>query len=148
MLTLVAAVLVYDLAYDPFPDLIEGLEACDALSFAFPLALSLNAMSDTRVEKDMTYRLSSENKRLYELFLAEAMVQAMLRRIWIIEDFVAGLSIEQLFGRPRRVGCDILGQNQRDSTDVFCSDHASADGGEQNSALVIMHADAADFSQS
>ena len=52
--------LVYDLAYDPFPDLIEGLEARDALSFVFSLAVSLNAMSETKVEKDMMYLLDSE----------------------------------------------------------------------------------------
>ena len=49
MLTLVAAVLVDDLAYDPGVDLIEGLGARDAPSFA----LSLNAMSETSEEKDM-----------------------------------------------------------------------------------------------
>ncbi len=48
-LTLVAAVLVYDLAYEPVVDLADGLEACDALSFA----LSLKWRSDTNVEKDM-----------------------------------------------------------------------------------------------
>ena len=49
MLTLVAAVLVYDLAYDPTTDLAEGLDGRDDSS----LALSLNAMSDTRCEKDI-----------------------------------------------------------------------------------------------
>lgn len=50
MLTLVAAVLVYDLAYDPVVDLAEGLEAR-----ALPLGvLSLNARSETSEEKDMT----------------------------------------------------------------------------------------------
>jgi len=49
MLTLVAAVLVYDLAYDPAVDLAEGLETRDDPTFA----LSLNAMSETRWEKDI-----------------------------------------------------------------------------------------------
>lgn len=49
MLTLVAAVLVVDLAYDPGVDLMEGLEARDGPSFA----LSLKAMSETSEEKDM-----------------------------------------------------------------------------------------------
>ncbi len=49
MLTLVAAVLVDDLAYDPGVDLIGGLKARDAPSFA----LSLKAMSETSQEKDM-----------------------------------------------------------------------------------------------
>ena len=66
MLTLVAAVLVYDLAYEPFPDLIEGLDARDTLSFAFSLAVSLNAMSETKVEKDMMYFLKLRSKALYE----------------------------------------------------------------------------------
>ena len=52
-LTLVAAVLAYDLAYDPVVDLIDGLEACDALS----LALSLKWRSETSVEKDMVLML-------------------------------------------------------------------------------------------
>ena len=72
----------------------------------------------------------------------------MLSRIWKMDYFVARLSIEQMFGRPSGAGRDIFRQKRRDSSDVFCSDHASADGGEQNAALVIMHADAADFSQS
>ncbi len=49
MLTLVAAVLVDDLAYDPGVDLIGGLEARDAPS----CALSLKAMSETSEENDM-----------------------------------------------------------------------------------------------
>jgi len=48
MLTLVAAVLVYDLAKDPTVERAEGLEARDEPSFP-----SLNAISDTRLEKDM-----------------------------------------------------------------------------------------------
>lgn len=49
MLTLVAVVLVFDLAYEPFVDLAEGLEAGDTPS----MAPSLNAKSETREEKDM-----------------------------------------------------------------------------------------------
>lgn len=49
MLTLVAAVLVDDLAYDPDADLGEGLEGRDIPSFA----LSLKAISETSEEKDM-----------------------------------------------------------------------------------------------
>ena len=49
MLMLVAAVLVYDLAYEPVVDLTEGLEARDTLSFA----LSLKARSETNDEKDI-----------------------------------------------------------------------------------------------
>ena len=36
-LTLVAAVLAYDLAYEPVVDLADGLETCDALSLALSL---------------------------------------------------------------------------------------------------------------
>ena len=46
MLTLVACVLVYDRAYEPAVDLGDG--RCDVLS-----TLSLNAMSETRVENDI-----------------------------------------------------------------------------------------------
>jgi len=49
ILTLLAAVLADDLAYDPAVDLAEGLEARDAPSFAW----SLKAMSETSEEKDM-----------------------------------------------------------------------------------------------
>ena len=49
MLTLVAAVLAYDLAYDPV-DLGEGLEARDAWSLE---GLSRNAKSETNDEKDI-----------------------------------------------------------------------------------------------
>ena len=51
MLTLVAAVLAYDLAYEPVVDLGEGLEVRDAPSFA----LSLKVKSDTRDEKDIVF---------------------------------------------------------------------------------------------
>ena len=50
MLTLVAAVLAYDLAYEPAVDLREGLEVRDAWSL---LLLSRNARSETREEKDI-----------------------------------------------------------------------------------------------
>lgn len=50
MLTLVAAVLVYDLAYDPVVDLAEGLERRDAWSLE---VLSRNARSDTNEENDI-----------------------------------------------------------------------------------------------
>lgn len=50
MLTLVAAVLAYDLAYDPVVDLAEGLEARDACSLGL---LSRNARSETNEEKDI-----------------------------------------------------------------------------------------------
>lgn len=50
MLTLVAAVLVYDLAYEPTVDLAGGLVGRDAASFG----LSLNAMSETSDENDIT----------------------------------------------------------------------------------------------
>ena len=50
MLTLVAAVLVYDLAYEPVVDLIEGLEVRDAWSLGL---LSRNARSETNEEKDI-----------------------------------------------------------------------------------------------
>lgn len=53
MLTLVAAVLAYDLAYDPVVDRIEGLEARDVWSLR--LLLSRNAMSETREEKDIMW---------------------------------------------------------------------------------------------
>ena len=53
MLTLVAAVLAYDLAYEPVVDLIEGLEARDAWSLR--LLLSRNAMSETSDEKDIMW---------------------------------------------------------------------------------------------
>lgn len=56
MLTLVAAVLVYDLAYEPTVDLAGGLAGRDAASFG----LSLNAMSDTSDENDITLFSSSE----------------------------------------------------------------------------------------
>ena len=44
-----AAVLVYDRAYEPVVDRADGLEACDALSFP----LSLKCRSETKEEKDM-----------------------------------------------------------------------------------------------
>lgn len=50
MLTLVAAVLAYDLAYDPVVDLAEGLEARDAWSLGL---LSRNARSETNEENDI-----------------------------------------------------------------------------------------------
>ncbi len=51
MLTLVAPVLAYDLAYDPLVEAKEGLEGCDVRSLR---SLSRKAMSETKVEKDMT----------------------------------------------------------------------------------------------
>lgn len=50
MLTLVAAVLAYDLAYEPAVDLAEGLEARDAWSLGL---LSRNARSETSEENDI-----------------------------------------------------------------------------------------------
>lgn len=50
MLTLVAAVLAYDLAYEPVVDLAEGLEARDAWSLGL---LSRNARSETSEENDI-----------------------------------------------------------------------------------------------
>ena len=49
MLTLVAAVLMYDLAYEPLVDRREGLETRLAPSGG----LSLKAMSETRDENDI-----------------------------------------------------------------------------------------------
>ena len=54
MLTLVAAVLAYDLAYDPAVDLAEGLEARDAWSLGL---LSRNARSETKEEKDIMLKV-------------------------------------------------------------------------------------------
>ncbi len=66
MLTLVAAVLVYDLAYEPVVDLAVGLEARDAPSFA----LSLKARSETREENDMLFlrnaRKINSNKNVHQ----------------------------------------------------------------------------------
>lgn len=50
MLTLVAAVLAYDLAYEPVVDLAEGLEARDAWSVGL---LSRKARSETNEENDI-----------------------------------------------------------------------------------------------
>lgn len=50
MLTLVAAVLAYDLAKDPVVDLAGGLVARDAWSLEL---LSRNAMSETSEENDI-----------------------------------------------------------------------------------------------
>ena len=50
MLTLVAAVVVYDLALDPVVDLREGLEVRDDWSLGL---LSRNARSETKEEKDI-----------------------------------------------------------------------------------------------
>ena len=50
MLTLVAAVLAYDLAYEPVVDLAGGLEARDAWSLGL---LSRNARSETNEENDI-----------------------------------------------------------------------------------------------
>ena len=50
MLTLVAAVLAYDFAYEPVVDLMEGLEARDAWSLGL---LSRNARSETSEENDI-----------------------------------------------------------------------------------------------
>lgn len=50
MLTLVAAVLAYDLAYEPAVDLADGLEAREAWSLGL---LSRNARSETSEENDI-----------------------------------------------------------------------------------------------
>ncbi len=50
MLTLVAAVLTYDLAYEPVVDLAEGLEVRDVWSLGL---LSRNARSETNEENDI-----------------------------------------------------------------------------------------------
>lgn len=50
MLTLVAAVLAYDLAYEPAIDLADGLEAREAWSLGL---LSRNARSETSEENDI-----------------------------------------------------------------------------------------------
>lgn len=54
MLTLVAAVLAYDLAYEPVVDLAEGLEARDAWSVGL---LSRKARSETNEENDIVLRV-------------------------------------------------------------------------------------------
>ena len=59
MLTLVAAVLAYDLAYEPVVDLAEGLEARDAWSLGL---LSRNAMSETSEEKDIMVVIVCTNR--------------------------------------------------------------------------------------
>ena len=55
MLTLVAAVLVYDLAQEGVAYFRECLEASDAWSLGL---LSRNAISETREENDMMLRVS------------------------------------------------------------------------------------------
>lgn len=59
MLTLVAAVLAYDLAYEPTVGLGGGLVGRDAGSFG----LSLNAMSETSDENDITLLSTSGDEK-------------------------------------------------------------------------------------
>ena len=55
MLTLVAAVLTYDLGQEAVVDIKEGREASDAWSLGL---LSRNAISETREENDMMFLVS------------------------------------------------------------------------------------------
>ena len=73
ILTLVAAVLAYDLAYEPVVDLAGGLEARDAWSLGL---LSRNARSDTSEEKDMMLVVEQSGRRDLQIFLFRPLFNA------------------------------------------------------------------------
>ena len=76
MLTLVAAVLAYDLAYDSALDICEALDGCELLSSGLR---SRNVRSETKEEKDM-FSGTISSGRVYRVFVFASYIKKVTQR--------------------------------------------------------------------